>query len=332
MNETTQITIEPETKASEAFRVTEAGIYEVDHETYHSDPVVVPSLSCSIARILVRQTPAHAYQAHPRFGSVGITPSQVMDDGSAVHAMLSGQAHLIETLATIYGPKTKNKDLIGKPVRDYKTDAAQEERDEIRGMGKIPVLKHRSIELIRCFHAAMRQLKDAEDGECFLSPGRSEVMAVSQEDDIWLRVLVDRLPDDRRLGPGDLKCTELSAAPGGWERRLQTEYAFQDAFYRRVLRRVEGFDRPSMRFGVVELEPPHGTVIMAAAPSLQVIAEAEVERAIQRWRRCMKTGGWPCYSPHTAWVDAKPWHVTEAAEAAYREEQINELAAQERAA
>lgn len=302
------------------------GLYEIDAETYHQDPAVVPSLSCSIARMLVRKTPRHAYQAHARFGSVGIIPTAVMDDGSAVHAMMAGQSHLIEVIRTVYGPKTKNKALIGMPVRDYMTDAAKEERDEIRALGRIPVLQHRLPELTMCYRAALQQLEEADDGDVFLSPGRSEIMAVSREDDVWFRVLVDRLPDDRKLAPGDLKCTGLSAAPGDWERRLQTEYAFQDAFYRRVLRGAEGFDRPPMRFGVIELELPHGTVINAAAATLQAIAEAEVERAVQRWRHCMRTGVWPLYPRHTAWVDAKPWQITEAGEAEDRERFIMEAA------
>lgn len=300
--------------------ITEPGIYEVAADIYHSDPCEVPSLSCSIARMLVRKTPAHAWQAHARFGSVGIVPTAVMDDGSAIHAMMSGQSYLIEPIRTVYGPKTKKKDLIGTPVRDYKTDAAAEERDEIRNLGRIPVLAHRLPELTKCYQTALRDLEAADDGNVFLSPGRSEVMAVSCEGDVWLRALVDRLPDDRRLSPGDLKCTELSAAPGGWERRLQTEYAFQDAFYRRVLRGAEGFDRPEMRFGVIELEPPHGVVIMAPLPALQAIAEAEVERAVQRWRKCMRTNLWPKYPPHTAWVDAKSWQIAESEEAHLREE------------
>jgi hypothetical protein len=37
------------------------GIHEVDAETYHSDPVEVPSLSASIAKLLVNSTPLHAW-------------------------------------------------------------------------------------------------------------------------------------------------------------------------------------------------------------------------------------------------------------------------------
>lgn len=302
------------------------GIYEIEHDLYHSDPVIDPSLSCSIARILVRQTPAHAHQAHPRFGSAGMTPTRVMDDGSAVHAMFAGQCHLIHRLETVYGPKTKKRHLVGLPMLGFTNDAIKEERDEVREQGKIPVLHHRLPELVHCYETAMRDMRDLEDGQCFLSPGRSEIAAVSQEGDVWLRALVDRLPDDPRLPPADLKCTEMSAAPGGWERRLQTEYAFQASFYHRVLKSAEGFERPPMRFGVIELDPPHGTTIMAAAPSLQDIADREVERAIQMWRKCIKSNLWPKFPPHTAWVEATPWQVSASIEADFRDEVMESAA------
>lgn len=282
------------------------GIYDLTHDQYHADPCAIPSLSCSIAKVLVRRTPRHAWQAHARFGNVGFVPTQVMDDGSAMHAMMLGQAHLVDVIRAVYGPKHKNA---GKPVTDYLTNDAKEERDEIRGMGRIPVLAHRMPELLRCKSAALRQLENAEDGDVFLAPGRNEVCAISIEGDVMLRCLVDRLPDEPTLASGDLKCTELSAAPGGWDRRLQTEYAFQDAFYRRVLRGAEGFERPPMRFGVIELDPPHGTVIMSAAETLRAIADAEVERAIQLWRRCMRADEWPFYGTQTNWIEAAAWQV-----------------------
>lgn len=288
------------------------GIYDIGHDAYHSDPCAIPSLSCSIAKVLIRRTPRHAWQAHARFGNVGIIPTAVMDDGSAMHAMMLGHGHLVEPIRTVYGPKVKDKKKVGKPVTDYKTQESQDERDEIRGMGRIPVLAHRLPELLRCKGAALRQLEQAEDGAVFLSPGRNEVCAVSIENDVMLRCLVDRLPDDPALGAGDLKCTEMSAAPGGWDRRLQTEYAFQCAFYRRTLRGAEGFERPPMRFGVIELDPPHGTVIMSAGETLRAIAEAEVERAIQLWRRCMRTNEWPFYGTQTNWIEAAGWQIAKA--------------------
>jgi hypothetical protein len=301
--------------------ITAPGIYDLTHEAYHADPCDVPSLSSSVAKILVRQTPAHAWQAHARMGNIRFEPSRVMDDGSAMHAMILGQSELIYPLRTVYGPKTKRKELIGLPVADYKSDAAQEERDEIRGIGRIPVLQSRLPELIRCRTAAMRQIAEADDGAGFFADGRNEVCVVSIDDDVMLRCLVDRLPTDPSLPPYDLKCTELSAAPGGWERRLQHEYAFQDAFYRRVIRGARGVEPEPMRFIVVELNPPHGTVIMSAAPALRAVAEAEVERAIQRWRHCVRTDAWPCYPPQTTWIEASPWQITQSMDTTAREQE-----------
>lgn len=303
-----------------AAAISASGIFDtLTHAEYHADPCVHPSLSCSIAKLLLRRTPAHAYRAHARFGGTDMIPTRVMDDGTAMHAMMLGQPHLIDTIRTCYGPKHK---LAGQPVADYRTDAAAEERDEIRAMGRIPVLHGRLPELLRCKGAAARQLADAEDGDVFLAPGRSEVCVVAREDDVLLRSLVDRLPDDPALAPGDLKCTELSAAPDGWERRLQLEYAFQDAFYARVLRGAEGFERPPMRFGVIELESPHGTVVMAALPELRDLAEIDVERAIQIWRRCMRSSEWPGYSHATRWIGPTAWQVQRSEDA----EQISDAA------
>src|SRR6185437_14470641 len=110
--------------------ITEPGIYSITEAEYHNDPCPEPSLSRGIAQLLIRQTPMHAYHAHPRLGgNGGIIPTKVMDHGSALHAMLLGKGAEIETIRSVYGPKHK---LAGKPVADYKTDAAAEERDELR--------------------------------------------------------------------------------------------------------------------------------------------------------------------------------------------------------
>lgn len=292
------------------------GVYDLTHEQYHSDPCAIPSLSCSIAKILIRRSPRHAWQAHARFGNVGFTPNAVMDDGSTMHAMLLGQAHLIEPVRAVYGPKHKNA---GKPVTDYMTDAAKAERDEIRGMGRIPILAHRIPELLHCKREALSQIAEAEDGEGFAAPGRSEVCIVAREDDVLLRCLVDRLPDDHALPPYDVKCTELSAAPGGWDKRLQFEYAYQDAFYRRVIYGTRIIAPKPMRFVVIELDPPHGVSIMAADPSLRELAEREVERSIQLWRRCMRENVWPGYSKKTIWIGATAWQIAANDDTAARE-------------
>lgn len=301
-------------------QITTPGIYDILAEDYHRDPCPEPSLSSGIARKLVRQSPLHAWTAHPRFGGADITASRMMDVGSAIHAWLLGYPDKISRIGAVYGPKTRRKELIGLPVTSYQSQDAQDERDDIRCAGGIPLLAHEWTAVKACVRDAEAQIKTADDGAGFFAPGRSEAVVVARDGDVWLRCMVDRLPDDRRFPPYDLKGTNLSAAPGGWERRLQTEYAFQDAFYRRVIRLAGGYDPEPMRFVVVEMEPPHGVVIMAAAPALADIAEREVDRAIRRWRDCLKTDQWPGYPPHTAWVEPTSWQMTDADAAEMRDQ------------
>ena len=77
-------------------QITAPGLYPMDAEVYHADPVAVPSLSSGIAKLLIRQTPMHAHAAHPRFGASDFTPTSVMDDGSAVQAIFPDGSMITE--------------------------------------------------------------------------------------------------------------------------------------------------------------------------------------------------------------------------------------------
>jgi hypothetical protein len=300
------------------------GIYDMSPEEYHADPCPEPSLSRGIAHLIHDRSPLHAHHAHPRLGgNGGIVASKAMDAGSAVHSLMLDKGDGIVTLKGRYGPKHK---LAGLPFRDFKTDAARDERDALREAGHIPVLEHELSDIHRSVAAIARNLRWHQDGPDFFAPGRSEAVVIWREGDTWLRCMVDRLPDDPTAPPYDLKLTEMSAAPGGsWERRLQSLYAFQDAFYRRGIKAVRGILPPPMRFVVVERDAPHGVSVMAAAPSLQDVAERQVERAIKVWRQCLADDRWPGYSPFTAHVEAPAWMVSAEDERELREEMMTEF-------
>lgn len=298
--------------------INEPGIYEIDEADYHADPCETPSLSRGIAHLLLTRSPMHAHWAHPRLGA-GKDPdaSKVMDAGSAAHTMLLEKGAKVVTLSGVYGPKHK---LAGRPFEDFKTDAAKEERDALREAGHIPVLMSDLPGLRRAAAAVTKHLRWHQDGADFFATGRSEVMVVWREGNVLCRILVDRLPDDLRAPAYDLKLTELSAAPGGWDKRLRDLYAFQDAFYRRGLAAVRKTTPPPMRFIVGELDAPHGVSVMAAAPSLCALADAQVDRAIRIWQQCVQEDRWPGYPPFTSHVEAKPWQVQEAEDQALRDE------------
>lgn len=299
------------------------GIYDLPEAEYHADPCEPFSLSRGVAHLLLTANPKKAWRASPKLGGKGdIIPSKAMDAGSAVHSLMLGKGSDIEVLQAVYDEKHKKA---GKPVTDYATNAAKHERDLIRSYGRIPVLANDMPKLQACKDAALEQLSEHEDGAAFFAPGRSEAVVVWQEGDFWFRIMVDRLPDDPRASPYDIKATEMLAAPGKWDRRLQSIYAFQDAFYRRGLKAVRGVEPAPFRFPVIELEEPYCIAVHAAAPSLRAIAEQEVERAILIWKNCVKRQKWPGYPPYTAWVEASNWQINEAEEQSLRDEQMQEM-------
>jgi hypothetical protein len=89
--------------------ITEPGLYEGVPETvYHADPVEPgPSLSSSIAKLLVTRSPRHAWHEHPRLRKAKAleveAPSKAMDIGTAAHKLILGRGRdIVEITADDY--------------------------------------------------------------------------------------------------------------------------------------------------------------------------------------------------------------------------------------
>src|SRR6516162_8083107 len=119
------------------------GIYTMTAAEYHGDPVETPSLSASIATILIQQSALHAKFAHPRLTENPVREeARHMDTGSICHAlMLEG-----ENLAVVID------------AENYRTKAAQEARDEARLAGKWPILVHEMTEVKIMMETCLLQL------------------------------------------------------------------------------------------------------------------------------------------------------------------------------
>src|SRR5712675_710479 len=102
--------------------------YDISDEIYQTDCCDAPSLSSSIAKILVNDTPLHAWMAHPKLNpAFEREEKEIFDLGTVAHALLLQGEHIAE--------------IIGAP--DWRTKDAQMLRDDARSRGKIPILmKH----------------------------------------------------------------------------------------------------------------------------------------------------------------------------------------------
>ena len=75
-------------------RISEPGVYSLPPEVYHGDPCAEPSLSSSVAKLLLGRSPLHAWHSHPRLNP-DYRPrpeSKIMDLGSVAHQVILEQS------------------------------------------------------------------------------------------------------------------------------------------------------------------------------------------------------------------------------------------------
>ena len=271
-------------------------IYTLPAEDYHADYTGdVPSLSCSIAKILLNQTPKHAWLAHPRLNTdyEGGEEASRLDIGTACHAML---LEGIDSVVVCDYP-------------DWRTKAAQEARDEARLMGKIPLLTHQYEDVVKMYAIATHAM-----GEAGFCNGKPEQTVVWQEGDTRCRARPDWLSNDHKLIL-DYKTTALPN-PGAWMRAIPGNgYDVQDAFYRRGVEAVTGI-RPGFVFMVQEVKPPYLCYFVELPAAYQEVGHQKVETAISKWAACMASGKWPGYPQGIMQPEPPAWAMAEAEELA----------------
>lgn len=269
------------------------GIHKISADEYQADPCPQPSLSASIAKVLLAESPAHARFAHPRLNPAHVEDQDPkFDAGKALHALfLEGEDHL--TVCTELSPST------GQPITAWQTKKAKEFRAAARAQGLIPVLPHQEGELRTALSLLRERVESLDcDPVAFAPEGLPEQTLVWQEENgIWCRARLDWLHGNYRT-IDDLKIV-ASASPGmGFGQFGRNVWSLghdvQAAFYCRGVKMLTGVD-PVFRFVAFEEDPPH-QISMASLGSIgRAIAETKVARAIALWGQCLEKNHWPGY-------------------------------------
>lgn len=264
---------------------------------YHADKdAPVASLSSSIAKILITQSPLHAWTAHPRLNpDYREQESDTFDYGTAAHAML------------LEGDQSG---LVIVEADDWRKKEAREARDNARAAGKTPILARQLAKVQRMVEAACLCI-EASEFAGILERGTPEHTIRWQESGAHLRSRLD-LWDASTGVILDYK-SAADASPEGFNRVIpRMGYDFQGAFYRRgILKSGEytGNSDPRFILFAQEKEPPYDCTFHGIAPSMAEIADAQVERAIQIWGECMRTRKWPGYSKRVHHAEATAWQM-----------------------
>lgn len=275
-----------------------SGIIAVSEDQYHADPCQTASLSSSIAKILVNESPLHAWTAHPRLNKNYVREEkEIFDLGTVAHAlMLQGI-----NVALVFD------------VDDWRTKEARLARTEARKEGRIPILRKHWARVQEMVQAGKYQIAaHREASDAFTDTGKSE-QTITWTDDhgVVCRARLDWLRNDyTRIA--DYKGTGMSVNPeqlgrlavgGGWD--------IQAAFYLRGLSRIDpqGLSNKNrdFLFIVQEDHPPYALTVAGMGPDFLWAGQSKVQRAIDLWAKCMDSGKWPAYPDRIVYPILPKW-------------------------
>lgn len=261
----------------------------VPAEEYHSDAISVddrPSLSASIAKILVAESPAHAYAAHPKLNPAWApADEQKFDLGTVVHQLLLDEHARVEVIH----------------FDSWRTAEAKQCRDVARAAGKTPLLAADWARATEIADAIRGQVAGLDVQPPLLTDGKPEQTLVWEENGVACKARLDWLRDDR-AAIDDIKTTSRSANPDTWSRTVfSMGYDIQAAFYLRGVKAVTGSE-PDFRLVVCETDPPYALSVIGMTPGALELANAKVDWALATWKRCLADDVWPGYAKQVAYA------------------------------
>ena len=274
------------------------GLYNIPAEDYHADPCPEPSLSCSIAKILLDKSPKHAWMRHPRLNpDCHEDNDKKFDTGTAAHALLLQGEDVCVVL----------------DYPDWRTNAAKGARDEAYASGRTPMLR-KDYDAVRAMVDVARQaIAECSDlSGITLTDGQAERTIVWQEGGIWCRARLDWMSNKRDLIL-DYKTTGTSARPENWARTMAGMSGdIQPAFYQRGNAATGWPSRAHWAFLVQETSAPYACSFIGLSPAYLAWAAEKVEEAIRLWTACLAANDWPAYNANRiAYIEPPSWAQVE---------------------
>lgn len=290
--------------------MTDPGIHDLTPVTYYADEIAdEPSLNASIAKVLLNESPRHAWEAHPRLNpQYRDTFDRKYDVGTVVHEVfLLDNA---EKVAVV-------------DANDWRSKVAQTARDEAREQGQIPLLAREWAQVQEMLDALRHQVAGHEAQPSLFSDGKPEQTVIWRENGVLCRCRIDWLRDDH-AAIDDLKTSKWTANPQAWARRTMWSIGadIQAAFYIRAVKSLTGVE-PVFRLVVVETAPPFALSVVTPSPAALALANAKVDAAIAKWSECLASDVWPGYSSQVLTVDPPGWAESQW----WEQQQLDEQAA-----
>lgn len=259
----------------------------IPEDAYHRDVAPEPSLSSSVAKILLDQSPRHAWHAHPRLGGQKDEgdKTRAMEIGTVVHKLLLG----------------KGAEIVPIEAEDYRSKDAKAAREAAYLEGKQPILRPDMRTAGDTVGAVMQQLDKVEGCGGFGNIGAPEVVGIwKDETGPYGRLMADWFQDEGdRAVIWDVKTSSQSVAPHQVARTIVSMgYDLSAAHYERGILaiRPELAGRLTFRWLFCEVEPPHAITVAELDAAGLAIGRKKAAAAFLLWARCLREGVWPAYA------------------------------------
>jgi hypothetical protein len=274
-------------------KIDKPGVYDMPNADYQNDPCEAISLSATLLKIMLRETPQHVYTASPRLNQK-YEPDEdgAFDIGTAAHSLMLGDPKKFAVL----------------DFDDWRKKEAKEARETARAEGKIPLLAKHWDRLQHMVAIGRQQLDVHFDASDAFTDGKPEQSLFWQESGIWCRARLDWLPNNLRKPYDDYKSTD-SANPDTFQRvAYSVGHDIQAAFYRRGIRAVLGVEKPRIRFIVQEIAEPFALSAIELNDEAMDLADYKIDLGLARWRWCLENNSWPGYPARTCVIGPPAWH------------------------
>lgn len=270
-------------------------ILNCSYDDYLQDNIgaKTPTLNASVAKVLIQKSPAHAVLAHPKLTpSLEDDSSKALDKGSVIHSLLLDCG---KTIAVV------NAD-------NWRTKAAQEERDAARMAGQIPMLL-KDAESIQ--QSALAISRGIAEKDIHLDAGQSEFMIHwKSQEGVECRRSLDSW-NYKAMQIIELKSI-FSAHPdvcANQALRLGYDIEFAVSMDAITTLYPDYAGRVDFVFVFCELEAPYAVTALRPDGTFMHLGIQKWERAKLLWKNCLSTNAWPDYSQEIGQLSAPMWAV-----------------------
>lgn len=264
-----------------------------------SEYLALKAFSSGMAHRILTASPMHAFVESPWNPKRVDDNSRASDIGTIAHdVLLEGGTGLIEVINPADYPAEKT----GAIPAGWTNKAIRAARDNARAAGKIPMFPETANEVSRMVEAAKEYIATSAIAGVF-DTGAPEQTITWDDDGLACKARPDWLNDDICL---HLKTTASSVRPESFERMaINLGYDTSLAFYNRA---AKGKQQIIL---AIEQDAPHACKLFSLSAAQWDISMRRVERAMNIWESCVKSGKFPAYSGEVHFIEPTSWQMAQ---------------------